>query len=110
MDRPRLAGVVAELDGVIVGCAALREVDGKVHLVNVMVDPACEGRGMGRELVASLCHRAVFAGHDVYLDVLDDATRARALYQSLGFRPVAATRGTVTGRPGTLMRLELGYL
>lgn len=110
MSRPQLSGVVAELAGVIVGCAALRNVDGHVHLVNVMVDPDCEGRGIGRELVTTLCHRAIFAGQDVYLDVLDDAVRARAMYQSLGFRQVAATRGKVTGRPGAMMRLELGYL
>ena len=110
MRRPRIAGMVAVLDGAIVGCAALRDVEGSAHLVNVMVDPSCEGRGIGRELVITMCQRAVLRGLDVCLDVLDGSMRARALYDSIGFRPIELTRGKVTGRPGTLMRLELGWL
>lgn len=108
--RPRSVGMVAVLEGTVVGCAALRDGEGCVHLVNVTVDPPCEGMGIGRDLVTTMCHRAVFRGFDVYLDVLDESTKARALYESLGFRPVERTRAKRSGRAGTLMRLELGWL
>ena len=52
----------------------------------VAVAPDCQGRGIGRLLMADLVHRAAQAGIEVLtLDFRGDNERAARLYQSLGF-------------------------
>ena len=104
--QPHVAGLVALLDANIVGYAALCEVNRRMVLSNVMVHPDVEGAGVGKTLVTMLCRIAFVSATEVYADVLDDSTRACALYTSLGFFPVSRTRAEMSGRRGTLMRLS----
>jgi ribosomal-protein-alanine N-acetyltransferase len=78
--------LVAELDGVVVGCAAggVEPAGGHVHTIGV--DPAAQRRGVGRALVAGLL--AAFAARQarrVVLEVRSGNVAAIALYRSLGF-------------------------
>ena len=55
-------------------------------LTAIEVDPRCRGRGVGSAVTAALTARAAAAGYGrIYLQVTDDNTTARKLYQRLGF-------------------------
>jgi ribosomal protein S18 acetylase RimI-like enzyme len=70
----------------VVGVLVLRPVPGAMHLENVAVDPAVQGRGIGRLLVEHAEHEAREAG----LPAVELYTNARmtenvALYPRLGY-------------------------
>ncbi|MBY0442412.1 MAG: ribosomal protein S18-alanine N-acetyltransferase, partial [Mycobacteriaceae bacterium] len=60
----------------------------EVHTIGI--DPAYQGRGIGRRLLEELLNFA--AGGVVYLEVRSDNTKAIALYRSLGFVEVGLRR------------------
>ncbi len=57
-------------------------------LGGVYVEPEARGRGWGRELLGAALRGAEGAGATAALYVREDRSPARALYQSVGFRPV----------------------
>ena len=61
-------------------------------LGGVYVDPIARGQGLGRGLVRIAQRAAAAEGAPVALFVREDRVAARTLYDSLGFRPVAARR------------------
>ncbi len=71
--------LVAEIDGRVVGYAA---VSGN-HVENLYVDPAVQGQGVGRGLLAAVEERLV---GPITLRCLLVNTRARSLYERCGFR------------------------
>jgi ribosomal protein S18 acetylase RimI-like enzyme len=83
--------VVAE-DGRVAGFGYWRRYDRPTHrphadIEKVAVDPDCQGRGVGRRLMAELIAAARAAGIEVLtLDLRADNLRAAALYESAGFR------------------------
>ena len=91
---PRGLLLLAEVDGSIAGCCALRPLD------NVDYANACEMKrlyvrrafrrfGLGRQLAEALLDAARLAGYSsVLLDTLDDMESARALYTDLGFEEI----------------------
>lgn len=60
------------------------------RVVQIQIDPAFQGQGLGRRLLAGLLRQAGQEGAPVTLSVLK-GNRARRLYQSLGFAPVEET-------------------
>jgi ribosomal protein S18 acetylase RimI-like enzyme len=61
---------------------------GVAHLAQMAVRPACQGKGLGRSLVRTAIAAARRQGCRLMtLLVADSNTRARGLYQGLGFRP-----------------------
>ena len=82
--------VLCEADGehgghVIAACVAMDGVD-EVHLLNIAVSRAWQGRGLARELLKALyerCHQR--HAEALWLEVRPSNTRARALYQREGF-------------------------
>lgn len=88
------AFLVAELDGRVVGWAAtfpysVRPAYAGVAEYSVYVDPAAQGRGVGRALVAELLDRARGAGlHKVTSRIFPENTASLALAERLGFRVV----------------------
>lgn len=88
------AFLVAELDGRVVGWAATfpysaRPAYAGVAEYSVYVDPAAQGRGVGRALVAELLDRARGAGlHKVTSRIFPENTASLALAERLGFRVV----------------------
>jgi len=73
----------------------------EVHLLNVTVDPACQGRGHGRALLAELYRLAAAAGAGaVWLEVRESNERARALYLREGFVVAGRRRDYYPGAAG----------
>lgn len=81
--------LLARLDGAVVGCAALRRVDGqRCELKRVYVRPSARGRCIGRMLVERMIREARKAAYSTMcLDVLPEFAAARRLYATLGFMP-----------------------
>jgi ribosomal protein S18 acetylase RimI-like enzyme len=91
---PRGALLLAEVDGAIAGCVALRPLDtsdypGAAEMKRLYVRKAFRGFGLGRQLAEAVLDAARQAGHAcVLLDTLSDMEAARALYEDLGFEPI----------------------
>ncbi|WP_395756921.1 GNAT family N-acetyltransferase [Achromobacter sp. EB05] len=60
------------------------------RVVQIQIDPAFQGQGLGRRLLAGLLRQADDEGAPVTLSVLK-GNPARRLYESLGFIPVEET-------------------
>ena len=92
---------VAEIDGAIVGFAAvLPRADGNAELDGLFVDPDCWRHGIGRELIGHAVERARASGAEA-LHVVGNP-HAEAFYRASGFE----TTGTFKTRfgDGLLMR------
>ncbi len=91
---PRGALLLAEVDGAIAGCVALRPLDtsdypGAAEMKRLYVRKPFRGFGLGRQLAEAVLDAARQAGHAcVLLDTLSDMEAARALYEDLGFEPI----------------------
>jgi GNAT superfamily N-acetyltransferase len=95
--HPSIWGVVAEIDGRIVGSNFLDERDPIMGVGPITVDPEGQNAGVGRKLMRAVVERGEGA---VGIRLLQDAfnMRSLSLYESLGFdvkEPVAV----MTGKP-----------
>jgi ribosomal protein S18 acetylase RimI-like enzyme len=84
--------LVAELDGAIAGWGKMEHPtplpssDHVWHVTGLAVDPAREGRGVGRALMEALIDEArARGGRRMTLRVFAPNERARRLYERLGF-------------------------
>ncbi|RDI98971.1 GNAT family N-acetyltransferase [Dyella solisilvae] len=84
---PYGALLVAEVGGVLAGCAALRPFDEHIgEMKRLYVRPVYRRLGLGEELIAAIIERARDAGyHELRLDTLASMAAAQALYERLGF-------------------------
>jgi GNAT superfamily N-acetyltransferase len=80
--------LLAEWDGQVVGCAALRRLDDGVgEVMRVYVRPAWRGRGVGRALLDAVIEEARQAGYcRLRLDSARFMVEAHSLYRSMGFQ------------------------
>ena len=91
---PRGALLLAQVEGAIAGCCALRPLDtadypNASEMKRLYVRKAFRGFGLGRELAEAMLDRARQAGYAcVLLDTLDDMESARALYTDLGIEEI----------------------
>jgi GNAT superfamily N-acetyltransferase len=78
--------------GSVVGCAALRRVNGSTcELKRVYVRPRARGSSIGRQLVEKMISEARGERYSTMcLDVLPEFVAAHQLYESLGFLPAEA--------------------
>jgi ribosomal-protein-alanine N-acetyltransferase len=82
--------------GVIAYCSFQTVVD-EMHIHNLAVDPARQGRGLGRRLLElSLAVGARRGAERALLEVRQSNWAAQRLYRSLGFQGVAVRRGYYT--------------
>ena len=91
---PRGQILLAEVDGSIAGCCALRPLDAADYpnaceMKRLYVRKAFRGFGLGRQLAEAILDVARQAGYAcVLLDTLDGMESARALYAELGFEEI----------------------
>jgi GNAT superfamily N-acetyltransferase len=88
--HPRVWGVVAELDGRVVGSNFLDERDPIRGVGPITIDPEAQNAGVGRKLMDAVLER----GRDARgIRLVQDGfhMRSLSLYASLGFRVTAAT-------------------
>src|ERR687898_2739712 len=99
--HPSIWGVVAEIDGRIVGSNFLDERDPIRGVGPITVDPEGQNAGVGRKLMAAVMERGEGAPG---IRLLQDAfhMRSLSLYESLGFEvkePVAVITGNPRSKP-----------
>jgi ribosomal-protein-alanine N-acetyltransferase len=102
--------VCEERDKVLGYCIASIAV-GEAHVLNLCVDPAEQGQGIGRELLENLIESARGRAETVFLEVRPSNTVAIALYENMGFNEIGIRKGyypAENGREDALMlALEL---
>lgn len=85
-----LLGVQRQLLGYFVAMPGV----GEMHLLNITVAPAEQGRGHARCMIDALmplCYE--HAARELWLEVRDSNERARAMYLRLGFTAVGVRKG-----------------
>lgn len=90
---PGGALLVAEREGAIIGCVALRRLptSGCCEMKRLYVAPAGRGLGLGRALVRALIARARTLNYaEMRLDTIPSLTAALALYADEGFVEIPA--------------------
>jgi putative acetyltransferase len=98
---PKGAGLMVQVSGELVGCAALRPIDTlTAELKRVYIKPSHRGMGLGRLVVNTMIACAQSKGYRwLCLDVLAEFQAAQALYTDLGF--IDGPARTFNPVPGT---------
>jgi predicted N-acetyltransferase YhbS len=101
IETASIFGLVAELDGRVVGSNFMAEGDPIRGIGPITVDPAVQGSGLGRRLMEAALARA---GDAMGVRLVQDAfnTRSMSLYASLGFdvrEPLLLMQGTPHSGP-----------
>jgi putative acetyltransferase len=88
--EPSGALLLAGVDGVDLGCVALRRLDaGRCEMKRMFVDDAGRGQGLGRALALAIVARGRELGYtEMYLDTGPTQQAAIGLYRHLGFEEV----------------------
>ena len=80
---------VLSVDSVIAGYGILSMGAGEARLLNICVDPAYRGQGLGRHLLGRLLDIARWNGAErLFLEVRPSNPLAKALYESVGFSEI----------------------
>jgi ribosomal protein S18 acetylase RimI-like enzyme len=86
LESPSEPTMVAERSGATIGTLRVHKSAEGWGVYGFAVDPAWQGRGIGRDLLRRVCRQANDAGIDrVHLEVSVENDRALGLYTSLGF-------------------------
>jgi ribosomal protein S18 acetylase RimI-like enzyme len=90
LKEDRATTSVIEFDGATVGTVRLHRDGDSAGIYAFAIDPAWQGRGIGRDVLRRVCRQLQAEGAvRVGLDVAVQNDRALGLYTSLGFEPVA---------------------
>lgn len=99
-------GLVIELDGAAAGWIQFSEEldeDYRHASIDIYVDAAVHGRGVGTDAVRTLARHLVAdrGHHRITIDPASDNAAAIACYAKVGFRPVGLLRRAERGNDGT---------
>lgn len=72
----------------VIAYGIVQIVVGEAHLLNITVDPARQGEGLGRQLLNELIAIARPKAETMFLEVRPSNTRAVALYNAMGFNEI----------------------
>ncbi|NLV56406.1 MAG: GNAT family N-acetyltransferase [Acidimicrobiales bacterium] len=106
MDENDSTGYVILYDGQIAGWIqwqAEDEADYRAASMDIYVDPALHGRGLGSDALRAMA-RHLFDDHGhhrITIDPAADNEAAIACYRKLGFRPIGVARASERGNDGT---------
>src|SRR5262249_721584 len=106
LDDPGATGYVIELDGRVAGWiqwSAEEEPDYRHAGIDIYVDPAVHGRGVGTDAVRTVCRHLLqdLAPHRLTTDPAADNEAAIRCYAKVGFRAVGVMRRYERGADGT---------
>ena len=100
-----------EIDGQLVGYCFGQLVAGEATLLNIAIDPACQGKGYGKILLEGFIELVgQQKGEEVWLEVRASNTRAYQLYESLGFNEINRREGYYPAENGREDALIMTYL
>jgi aminoglycoside 6'-N-acetyltransferase len=104
--EPDSTPYVIELDGRVVGWiqwSAENEPDYRHAGIDIYVDPAVHGRGLGTDAVKTLARHLIddHAYHRLEIDPAADNKAAIRCYTKVGFRPVGILRRSERGLDGS---------
>lgn len=96
---------------IVASCVAMLTLD-EAELLQIAVDPARFGQGLGQQLLGALCAALQERGaKQLFLEVRAGNERAKRFYLAAGFAPVGVRKGyypTSSGREDALLyRLDL---
>jgi aminoglycoside 6'-N-acetyltransferase len=97
---------VIELEGAVVGWIqwqAEEDPDYRHASIDIYLDPALRGQGLGPDAVATLAHHLFTeeGHHRIEIDPAAHNDAAIRAYEKVGFRPVGVTRRSERGSDGT---------
>jgi ribosomal-protein-alanine N-acetyltransferase len=72
----------------VIAYAILSIAAGEAHILNISVDPAVQGLGVGRKIMEHLIEVAGKKAQTLFLEVRPSNAKAQALYESLGFNEI----------------------
>ncbi|WP_407655616.1 GNAT family N-acetyltransferase [Amycolatopsis rhabdoformis] len=103
--EPGFASYAIDLDGETVGLIqSSEELDPQYRHagIDIAIDPAHHGRGLGTEAIRTLAHHLFAQGHHrLTIDPAATNTTAIHVYTKLGFRPIGLLRAYERGPDGT---------
>lgn len=107
--NPLAKYIVAEQDGIIIGYAGMWVILDEAHIMNVVIDTAYRGRGLGKALMRQMINLAAAGGAErMTLEVRVSNQVARNLYAGIGFTAGGVRPGYYTdnGEDALLLWLE----
>lgn len=85
-----------------------RTIAGEAEVLTIAVDPAAQGKGVGRSLMMAFERSAqARAATEAFLEVAADNAPARALYARMGFAPAGLRAGYYAGTDALILRKPL---
>ena len=103
-------GMVAEQDDEIVGFMIYELHKNRLHVVNFAVDPACQRRGVGAQMVEKLVSkRSSQRRNRIMLEVRETNLQAQLFFREMGFRAVAVLRDFYEDSPEDAYLMQYRY-